>query len=196
MKVAMKITSSNKKIMQNSPSSLQILRKEKSDLLIKLDETVEDQDACKQKLNSYKTYLDFIRSIDLRIKRVDTCNSYLKSHCDCLKDKDPACADRYFKYLSCDSALPQNYHDEIRTSCSTLLNDVIMVKKNLTHAHLLIQGNFEMMEEIYEQKKNLPTDSCHFICSLNAENVNTQHNATHWKAFAEGWKLFSKYFLN
>ena len=167
--------------------------KEKSDLFIKLDETVEDRDACKQKLNTYKTYLDFIGSIDLRIKSMDTCNSYLKIHCDCLKDKDSGCADRYFKYLSCESALPQNYHDAIRDSYNTLLDDVMMVKKNLTH--LLIKGDFEMMKEIYEQKKNLPTDNCHFICSLNAENVNTQHNATHWKAFTEGWKLFSKYFL-
>ena len=38
--------------------------KEKRDLLIKLNETVEDRDTCKQKLNSYKTYLDFIGSID------------------------------------------------------------------------------------------------------------------------------------
>ena len=68
-----------------------------------------------------------------------------------------------------------------------------MVKKNLTD--LLITGNFEMMQEIYEQKKDLPTDNCRFICSLDVEDIDTQFNATYWKAFEDGWKLFSKYFL-
>ena len=168
---------------------------EKSNLTIKLDKTVEDRDACKQKLDTYKKYLDFIGSIDHRVKSMDTCSSYLKSHCDCLKDdsKDPGCADRYLDHLKCENALPQNYHDEIRSSYSMLLNEVIMVKKNLTH--LLIKGNFEMMKEIYEQKKDLPMDNCHFICSLDVENLNTQ-NASYWKKFADGWQLFSKYFLN
>ena len=169
--------------------------KEKSDLITKLDETVKDRDACKQKLDTYKKYLDFIGSIDHRIESMDRCSSFLKSHCDCLKDdsKDPGCAKRYFNYLKCENPLPQNYHDEIRVSYSTLLNDVIMVKKNLTH--LLITGDFEMMKDIYEQKKDLPMDNCHFICSLDVENLNTE-NANYWKAFADGWKLFGKYFLN
>ena len=126
---------------------------------------------------------------------MDACNSFLKSHCDCLKDdsKEPGCAKRYLELLKCESNLPQNYHDEIRASYNTLLTEVITVKKNLTR--LLITGDFEMMKEIYEQKKDLPMDNCHFICSLDVENLNIQHNATYWKAFAEGWKLFGKYFL-
>ena len=125
---------------------LEHTEKEKSHLMTKLDETVKDRDTCKDKLHAYKKYLDFIGSIDHRIKSMDTCNSYLKSHCDCLKDKDLGCAKRYFEYLNCENDLPQNYHDEIRSSYSTLLNDVIMVKKNLTHS--LVTGNFEMMKEI------------------------------------------------
>ena len=167
--------------------------KEINDLIKTLNKTRKDWNTSKKKLDAYKEYLDFIGSIDGRIQNMDTCNSYLKSYCDCLKDKDDDCAKRYFNYLKCEDDLPQNYYDKIKASYGRLLKDVLMVKKNLTN--LLITGNFEMMQEIYEQKKDLPTDNCHFICSLDVEDLDTQFNATYWKAFEDGWKLFSKYFL-
>ena len=170
------------------------IEKEKNDSIIKLNEILKDRDDYKQKLDAYKTYLDFIGSIDQRIRSMDTCNSYLKSYCDCLKDKDSGCAKRYLLYLSCEDALPQDYHDKIMVSYNKLLNDVIWIKKNLTD--LLITGNFRMMQEIYEQKKALPMDNCHFICSLDVVNLDTQFNASYWKAFKDGWRLFSKYFLH
>ena len=144
-------------------------------------------------MDAYKKYLELIGSIDGRIQKMDTCYSYLKIYCDCLKDEDHHCAKRFLGYLNCEDNLPQNYYDKIKASDGELLQDVLMVKKNLTD--LLITGNFEMMKEIYEQKKDLPTDNCHFICSLDVENIDTQFNATYWKAFEDGWKLFSKYFL-
>lgn len=157
------------------------MKKQKNNLDMELGETVTERDVYKQKLDSYKIYLDFIGSIDLRIMKMDTCNSYLKFHCDCLKEDDPGCAKRYFKYLNCEDALSQDHHDKIKTSYNSLLANVIMVKKNLTE--LLITGNFEMMQEIYEQKKDLPMDNCHFICSLDVEN---KANASYWQQFSEG----------
>ena len=152
----------------------------------------KDQDNCKKKLDAYKKYLEFIGSIDERIKNMDTCNSYLKIYCDCVKDKDEGCANRYLKYLNCEGALPQDYHNKIKASYSRLLDDVIMVKKNLIN--LLTTGDFDLMQEIYGQKKNLPLDNCRFICSLDVD-LDTQFNATYWKTFADGWQLFRKYFL-
>ena len=121
---------------------------------------------------------------------MDTCNSYVKTYCVCVKEKDDECAKRYLKYLNCEKALHQNYHDKIKISYGKLLHDVIMVKNNLTH--LLITGDFDVMQEIYEQKKNLPLDNCQFICSLDVQNLD---NATYWKTFADSWQLFHKYFL-
>ena len=168
------------------------ITKEKNDLIKTLDETQKDQGTCKKKLDAFKKYLEFIGSIDERIKNMDTCNSYLKIYCDCVKDKDTGCANRYLKYLNCEGALPQDYHNKIKASYSRLLDDVIMVKKNLTN--LLITGDFDLMQGIYEQKKNLPLDNCQFICCLDVD-LDTQFNATYWKTFADGWQLFRKYFL-
>ena len=172
---------------------LEDMKKQKNDLDIELGKTVTHRDVYKQKLDSYKIYLDFIGSIDVRIRNMDMCNSFLKLHCDCLKDdkEDPGCAIRYYKHLNCENALSQDHHDKIKTSYTSLLANVIMVKKNLTE--LLITGNFAMMQEIYEQKKDLPMDNCHFICSLDVEN---KVNASYWQQFSEGWKLFSKYFIS
>ena len=169
------------------------IKNEKNDLIKKLDKMQKDWDACKKKLDAYKKYLEFIGSIDGRIQKMDTCNSYVKIYCDCVKDKDVGCSKRYLKYLNCKDGLPQNYHDKIKISYSKLLDDVIMIKKNLTY--LLITGDFVLMQKIYEDKKNLPLDNCQFICSLDVEDLDVQFNNTYWKKFADGWQFFRKYFL-
>ena len=170
------------------------MEKEKNDSIITLNNTVIKQDACEQNLHSYKTYLDFIGSINHRIQNMDVCNSLLKSYCDCLKDGDSGCVGRFFKYLSCEDALPQTYNDKFKAAFNKLLADVIMVRKNLTE--LLITGDFKMMEEIYEQKKNLPMDNCQFICSLDVQSIDSD-NATYWKKFSDAWNnIFSQYFIN
>ena len=168
-------------------------KKEKNDLIKTLNKTREDCNTYKKKLDVYEEYLDFIGSIDMQIRNMDTCNSYLKIYCHCLKMEDNNCAKRFFHYLECEDVLPQNYYDKVKESYGKLLRDVLMVKKNLTD--LLITGDFEMIKEIYEQKKDVPTDNCHFICNLDVEDLDAQFNATYWKAFEDGWKLFSKYFL-
>ena len=167
--------------------------KEKNGLFKTLNKTHKDWRTCKKKLDAYMKYLEFIGSIDGRIRYMDTCNSYLKGYCDCLKE-DYRCAKRFLGYLNCEDDLPQNYYDKIKVSYGRLLDDVLMFKKSLID--LLITGNFEMMQEIYEQKKYLPTDNCRFICSLDVEDIDAHFNATYWKAFEDGWKFFSKYFLN
>ena len=154
----------------------------------------KELNTCTKKLDTYKKYLEFIGSIDGRIQNMDTCISYLKSYYDCLKEKDLYRAKRYLGYLKCKDVPSQNNYDIIKASYGELLNGVLMVKKDLTD--LLITGNFEMMQERIERKKDLLTDSCHFICSLDVEDLHAQFNVTYWKAFEDGWKLFSKYFSN
>ena len=162
-----------------------------SKLILASDKTHEDWNTCKKELDAYKKYLALTESIDTRIQDMDTCISFLKSYCDCLKDEDHHCAKQFFGYLKCEDVLPQNYYDKIKASYHRLLKDILMVKMNLTD--LLITGNFEMMQGIYEQKKGFLTDNCHFICNLEVEDLDAQFNATYWKAFEDSWKLFTKY---
>ena len=170
------------------------IEKAKNDLFKQLGETDKDWNTCKQKLNAYNKYLKFIGSIDERIQKMDTCYSYLQTYCINLGKNDYEGAKRFLGYLGCKDALPATYYDKIQASYGILLSDVMMVKKNLTN--LIVTGNFTVMQEIYEQKKNLPVDDCHFICSLDVENLDTQFNTTYWKTFQDGWQMFRKYFLN
>ena len=176
---------------ENKDNQLSDTDKEKNDRIKTLNKTCEDCNTCKMKLDMYEESVKYIRSIDSQIQNMETCNSYLKAYCDCLKDEDHEGAERYFTYLKCEDILPQNYYNNTKASYDRLLNDVLMTRKNLTD--LLITGNFKKMLAVYEPKKDLATvtDNCHFMCNLEVEDLHT----TYWRTFEDGWKLFSEYFL-
>lgn len=170
------------------------IEKENKRLIKQSGETDKDWRICNRSLNTYKKYLEFIGSIDKRIKKMDTCYSYVQTYCTCLGEHNQDCATSFLEYLGCKDALPSTYYDKIKVSYSKLLSEVIMVKKNLTS--LLVTGNFKVMQQIYEQQKYLPVDNCLFICSLDVEDLDKQFNTTSWKTFQDGWQFFKKFFLN
>ena len=165
---------------------------EKNDLIQALDNTRNELGTSKGKLNSYKMYLEFIGSIANVIHNMDMCKSYLEVYCYCSMNKNAKCAERYYKYLNCKDAIPENHYTTIKGPYIELLDQVLTLKTNLTQ--LLINGNFELLEEVYEANKDFPMDNCQFICDLDVENVNSKFAESKWKFFEDGWKFFSRYF--
>ena len=166
--------------------------KEKNDLIKTSDKPRKDWIICEKKLDAYKKYLEFIGSINRRIEIMGECMADLQMYCTYSKNGDYYNARNMIHNLTCEGDLSQDYYDKIKAPYGKMLKYVLMVKKNFTD--LLITGNFEMMQEIYELRKDLPTDKCHFICILGVENLDTQFSSSYWRSFEDGWKFCSKYF--
>ena len=138
-----------------------------------------------QKLAIYENHLLLIELIDNYTRALETCRVWLKEYCDLKKDEKSLTDDqndtlkKFASWLGCKEPLPEaNHYTNILPSFKVRRKHISDNRKRLEG--MLITGDFENMKIAQEKAKNLPSESCQFLCTYQTENeekeVNTDPN--------------------
>ena len=126
--------------------------------------------------------MQLIELIDNYTRALETCRVWLKEYCALKKDEksltdvENDTLKNFASWLGCKDPLPEaNHYATILPSFEVRRKHISDNRKRLEY--MLITGDFENMKIAQEKAKNLPSESCQFLCTYQTENVEKEVNA-------------------
>lgn len=147
----------------------------------------------------YKNQLNLINTVNKAIKNMDVCILVLERYCKLiekqnskstqLNDDEKAAKKRLKDNLDCKDELSADYHLKIKKSFDEHFKNILLFKE--AQISLMISGDFDKMKSEQENYRNVPAETCRFICDLEKTDFKSNTDET---VYETGWKIILAFF--